>query len=162
MSPAATALEKVARHAITGEGAHVGTREVFSGLDWKVAGERPPGVPHSLFQLLNHMRYWQDWVIEWLDGGKPPTPRHASGSWPGDVAPSNRREWNKAVAGFRRSIGELDRRARGAALLSQRGRKSRLEMLQAIGAHGSYHAGQAALLRQVLGTWPPPSGGVTW
>jgi len=35
-------------------------------------------------------------------------------------------------------------------------------MLHAIGAHNSYHAGQVAFLRQLLGKWPPPSGGLTW
>jgi len=35
-------------------------------------------------------------------------------------------------------------------------------MLQAIASHTSYHAGQVVLVRQMLGTWPPPSGGVTW
>jgi uncharacterized damage-inducible protein DinB len=37
-----------------------------------------------------------------------------------------------------------------------------LEMLHLIGSHTSYHVGQVALLRQMLGAWPPPSGGVTW
>jgi uncharacterized damage-inducible protein DinB len=35
-------------------------------------------------------------------------------------------------------------------------------MAQTMGAHNSYHAGQAVLLRQLLGQWPPPSGGLTW
>lgn len=40
--------------------------------------------------------------------------------------------------------------------------KSPLEMLIAVAAHNSYHAGQAVVLRQLLGMWPPPSGGLTW
>jgi uncharacterized damage-inducible protein DinB len=162
MSSASKTLEGVARHAITGKGAHVETDGIFSGLDWKVAGARRRGVPHSLYQLLNHMEYWQDWVVQWLDGKDPPVPAHASGSWPGGVAPADRRQWEAAVAKFRRGLAELDRRARSMDLLSGRGRKSRLEMLQTIGAHNSYHAGQAVLLRKLLGTWPPPGGGVTW
>jgi len=35
-------------------------------------------------------------------------------------------------------------------------------MLHTIATHNSYHAGQVALLRQLLRKWPPPSGGVTW
>jgi uncharacterized damage-inducible protein DinB len=155
-------LQKVARHAVTGKGAHAATIEVFSGLDWKTAGTRRRGAPHSLYQLLNHMRYWQDWVVHWLDGENPAIPKHASESWPGKVAPSNRREWQDAVTAFRRGVAELERRSRDANLLSGPSRKSRLEMLQTIGAHNSYHAGQAVLLRQLFGKWPPPSGGLTW
>jgi hypothetical protein len=29
-------------------------------------------------------------------------------------------------------------------------------------ASGRHHAGQVAFLRQLLGEWPPPSGGLTW
>jgi len=29
-------------------------------------------------------------------------------------------------------------------------------------AHNSYHAGQIALLRRMLGAWPPTGGGDTW
>lgn len=40
-------------------------------------------------------------------------------------------------------------------------RLERLE-LHAVAAHNNYHAGQVTFLRQVLGKWPPPSGGLTW
>lgn len=156
------ALERVARHAITGEGAHVATVEIFSGLDWQEAGAEQRGAPHSLYQILNHMRYWQDWVVAWIDGEELPLPKHASGSWPGKVAPADEAEWEQAVRGFRRGLTDLEGRAGEADLLSLRSEKSRLEMLQTIGAHNSYHAGQVVLLRQLLGKWPPPSGGLTW
>jgi hypothetical protein len=35
-------------------------------------------------------------------------------------------------------------------------------MLQTIGSHNSYHAGQVVIVRQALDAWPPPSGGLTW
>lgn len=80
MPPARGPVERAARRALTGKGAHVEVGEVFSGLDWRAAGRRRQGVPHSLYQLLNHMRFWQDWVVQWLDGEDPPIPAHASGS----------------------------------------------------------------------------------
>jgi hypothetical protein len=162
MAAGAEALRKVARHALTGRGAHVETKTVFSGLSWRLAGARRRGVPHSLYQILNHMTFWQEWGVEWLAGRDPAIPAHASGSWPGPVAPRNQREWEAAVARFEGALGELDRRSGKRDLLSRHGRKSRLEMLQTIGAHNSYHAGQAVLLRQVLGAWPPPTGGLSW
>lgn len=155
-------LSQVMSRALSGEGAHVETKEIFSGLDWKKAGARPRGVPHSMYQLLNHMTFWQEWVLEWLQGSTPNTPEHAPGGWPGAAAPPTQEAWRQAVRRFQRGLAELDRRFREADPLSARGRKSRLEMAQTIGAHNSYHAGQAVMLRQMLGTWPPPSGGLTW
>ena len=162
MSVGSDRLKKVAQGAISGKGSHVETRRVFSGMSWRLAGERPAGVPHSLFQLLNHMIYWQAWVLRWLGGRTPPVPKHAAGSWPGAIGPASRVRWEQAVRRFRAGVTKLERHARGGDLESRRGGKSRLEMLQIIGAHNSYHAGQAAILRQMLGKWPPPGGGVTW
>lgn len=155
-------LDKAVGHALLGTGAHVETKTVLAALDWKLAGLRPESAPHSVYQLLNHMLYWQEWVVKWLDGERLPIPKHASGSWPGDAAPASRGEWEQAVQRFRNGLEELTRRSRQADLFSKRGTKSPLEMLQTIASHNSYHAGQVVLLRQLLGAWPPPSGGLTW
>ena len=155
-------IAKAIQHSLSGEGAHAATYDVFSGLDWKLAGVRPENAPHSVYQLLNHMQYWQEWVLKWLDGSRPPIPKRASSSWPGDAAPASRKTWDGAVRRFRAGIEALSRRSREADLVSRDGAKSRLEMLQTIASHNSYHAGQVVLLRQVLGAWPPPSGGLTW
>jgi hypothetical protein len=155
-------IEKVIDNALSGKGAHVGTKNLFEGLDWKTAGTRPEGAPHSIFQLLNHLTYWQDWVVKWLDGGNPTVPKHASGGWPGKVSPANAKEWQGAVRDFRSGLARLARQSREADALTTRGEHSRLGMVQSIASHNSYHAGQIVVLRQMLGKWPPPSGGVTW
>ncbi|HVT98255.1 MAG TPA: hypothetical protein VHE33_12175, partial [Acidobacteriaceae bacterium] len=36
------------------------------------------------------------------------------------------------------------------------------EQLESFAAHNAYHLGRVVLLRQILGSWPPPSGGLTW
>ena len=155
-------VAKTLGRALSGKGAHVETGGVFTGLHWKIAETRPDGVPHSVFQLLNHMSYWQDWVVGWLDGEAPPLPRHASGSWPGSPGPASAAEWQRAVRRFRSGLEELNHRSRAEDLLAKRGPKSRLEMLHTIASHNSYHTGQVVMVRQILGAWPPPSGGLTW
>ena len=54
------------------------------------------------------------------------------------------------------------RAAEKGDLLTKRGMKTPLEMLQTIASHNSYHVGQVVVLRQRLCAWPPPSGGLTW
>jgi len=148
--------------ALTGKDAHVEAANVLLGMDWKLAGARPEGSPHSVFQLVNHVVYWQEWAASWLDGKKPRPPRHASGSWPGEAGPADRRDWERTVRRFGKAVGALQDRAGKVDLLKRRGKWSPLEILQVIGSHTSYHLGQIATLRQSLGAWPPPSGGVTW
>ena len=36
------------------------------------------------------------------------------------------------------------------------------DQLESLGAHDAYHFGRIVLLRQMLGSWPPPSGGFSW
>jgi uncharacterized damage-inducible protein DinB len=149
-------------YALTGGTAHVATRTVFDGLDWRTAGARVDGSSQTLFQLLNHMIFWQEGALEWLDGGSPSMPEHAADSWPGPEAPSSRTVWVKAVRRFRAGLTRLERAAKDAGAARKGRSTSPLEMLAAVAAHNSYHAGQAVLLRQLLGQWPPPSGGLTW
>jgi len=155
-------LEHVVGRALSGEGAHVASAEVFSGLDAQGAGERPAGLPHSLFQLLKHIVFWQDWAVKWCNGEKPRVPKHASGSWPKGTAPANDADWADCVHQFQNGLKELERRSRNGNLAAKNGKQSRLEMLHAIASHNSYHLGEAVVVRQILGRWPPPAGGLTW
>lgn len=147
---------------LSGAGAHAGAENTFEGLDWSDAGYCPDGTPHSIFQLLNHITYWQDWAVKWVDGRTAPLPKHARGSWPANVGPANQKEWDRAVQTFLRGLAKLKRQARKMDLLSKRGDSTRLRMLRTIGSHNSYHLGQVVVLRQMIGKWPPPSGGLTW
>ena len=155
-------LKHVLGRALSGKGAHAAAAHVFSGLDAKTAGAKPEKAQHSLFQILNHIIYWQDWVVKWLKGENPRVPAHAAGGWPRGPAPANAMEWKHGVRQFQAGLRELEHRSRETDLLEKIGKQSRLEMLYAIAAHNSYHLGQAVVLRQILGKWPPASGGLTW
>ena len=155
-------LTKMILNALSGKGAHVAVKDAVAGLDWKLSGVQPEGVSHSIFQLLNHMIYWNQWVVKWLAGEKPSVPKHAQGGWPGKTAPQSAAEWREAVRRFDQGLRTMTSAAAEADLLAKRGTKTPLEMLQTITSHNSYHLGQVVVLRQRLCAWPPPSGGLTW
>ncbi len=154
-------LEKGIARALTGKGAHVEAVAALAGLDWKLAGARPDGFPHSIFQLLNHINYWNRWVVDWLDDKEPQLPKHASGSWPGNAAPADEAQWRRAVERFQLDLRELKKRTR-TGLLRTGTTKTPFEMLLTIASHTSYHIGQIVSLRQRIAAWPPPGGGLTW
>jgi hypothetical protein len=155
-------LRQMTSKSLSGKDSHVEAARALTGLNWKLAGARPDALPHSLFQITNHMIFWQEWAVKWLDGKKPKPPKHAAGGWPGKVSPSSRSEWEHTVVRFREALKALNRCLREADPLSTRDKMTRLEMLHPIGSHTSYHVGQVVFLRQLLAAWPPPSGGVTW
>jgi len=155
-------FRKTISKALSGKDSHVEAARALAGLDWKLAGARPDALPHSLFQVTNHMIYWQEWAVKWLDGKKPKVPKHAVGSWPGRVSPASQSEWEQTVLRFRNTLKALNRCLREADPLSRRGKMTRMEMLHLIGSHTSYHIGQVVSIRLLLAAWPPPSGGATW
>lgn len=162
MSEDLAKLKKLLSHALSGKGAHTEAKDIFEELDWKLAGTLPAGTNHTIFQILNHLVYWQDWALGWLRNQAPPLPRHAAGSWPEDPLPPNEKAWRSAVRHFNSGLEELQETVQKGDLLSSNGGKTPLEMLQTIASHNSYHLGQAALMRQMMHAWPPPSGGLTW
>ena len=162
MSETKDELRAVVLQALSGRGAHALVRGGFDGLTWEQAGAAVATGNHTIFQLLNHLVYWQDFALAWIDGDKPPTPEHAAESWPGESVPSGTEEWQQAVERFFLGLEALESRAEGLELLAPRGPKSVLEILQLIASHNSYHLGQVAWVRRTLGAWPPPGGGATW
>ncbi|MCY3844548.1 MAG: DinB family protein [Acidobacteria bacterium] len=152
--------------ALSGEGAHVEVKTALDGVTWTRAGARPHGIPKSIFQIVNHLIFWNAWVVDWLDGADPPIPQQDSDSWPGAVGPASADEWEAAAARLGDLADALAQHAREDDLRSTRlslgAPKSRATMLHTIASHNSYHLGQIVLVRRIVGAWPPPGGGLTW
>lgn len=71
-----------------GENAHVNTLTIFDGLGIDQTGESVPN-QHSIWQILNHMIYWQEYILRLLKEEVTVPPNHASETWPTEVKPSN-------------------------------------------------------------------------
>jgi hypothetical protein len=90
-------------YALTGGDAHVATRSVFDGLDWRFAGARVKGSPHTLYELLNHMIFWQEGRRRVPGRGVTANARACGGrlAWP--VSPSHTRRMDigsPAISGW--------------------------------------------------------------
>jgi uncharacterized damage-inducible protein DinB len=162
MSSSEDSLKAMRLQALTGRGAHVLTLDALDSMPWNQAGERPGKAPHSVFEIVNHLVYWQDFSVAWLDGERVATPEHAAQSWPGDMAPQSEQEWSERVGEFERGFKALEERIETLDPFEERGPKTVLEIIQLIASHNSYHIGQISLIRRMLGAWPPPAGGATW
>ncbi len=144
--------------------AHVSPDAVFEEINWATVCEKPNGAPHSIWEILNHLIYWQDRCLRLLEGGNPASPEHAVESWECSVAPFNQQHWQdtlkRLLVGLK--VAEEEANTDLSSDLSARPEQSRVEVFESLIGHNSYHLGQIVLLRQLLGSWPPPSGGDTW
>ncbi|MFD1030276.1 DinB family protein [Metaplanococcus flavidus] len=153
--------EQFFRKALHGQEAHVDTATVFDGLDWRQAGEKATGFPHSVWELLFHVNYWQDFMLDLLNGDTPKSQNPDAESWPASPSPESEEEWDSAVAYFLKGLKEAEQEG-GKDLTEQvvagRG-ETRAECLQTIVLHNSYHAGQVVFARKIMGDWLPVTSG---
>ena len=152
-------------HALRGEGAHVEVSAALDGMDWRLAGARAPGAPYTIFQILNHLIYWQDVFLQRATGGYAPAPPHAADCWPGADAPASEAELDSSVVRFNQGLAAVQSLVTVDTLdevLPKWNHRTRHEVIAITAGHNSYHIGQIVLLRRMLGAWPPPTGGDSW
>lgn len=151
-------------NGLFGKMAHVSPDAAFEAIDWGIVGNKPDGSPHSIWDILNHLIYWQDYCLSLLDGENPTSPEHAVESWKSTESPLSEEQWQGTVRAFLSGLQAAEDAAADdlSGKIASRPSQSRVEVFQSLIGHNSYHLGQIVLLRQLLGSWPPPSGGDTW
>jgi uncharacterized damage-inducible protein DinB len=158
---------------LRGKGAHVDPMACVEDLSSDLAAKQVEGFPHSIGQLVFHMNYWMDYDLRRIRGENPKYPEHNSESFPSPSTPADAQEWDRLREEFstllhvtaelaNSSREELDREIEPTHP-SHKERASSLESaLWQLMAHNSYHIGQIAMIRRVLGVWPPRTGGDSW
>lgn len=155
------------REQLSGVNSHLPYLQALEGLDPELAGRAPSGAPHTIFQVLHHMIYWQDITLARLRGERPEPPRSSTLGWQTPRAPEDASDWEAAIAELAEGLRALEEHLAQPGLdLGARpdpARKTSVrEELLMIQGHNSYHLGQIVALRQQLGAWPPPRGGQAW
>jgi uncharacterized damage-inducible protein DinB len=157
---------------LIGESAHTAPAAILEGLDEGLAHRVVEDVPHTIYQELWHIAFWQQISLEWIDGIETPFPVHAAAGFPAenDVAAE---DWSQLRQRFLRAAQRAADIARDESMLerqircpSRPGSPVRTmrvrEQLESMVAHNAYHLGRIVLLRQLAGAWPPPQGGFSW
>ena len=157
---------------LIGDSAAAPPARILEGLTSEGAHCAVQGAPHTIYQELWHIAFWQQVTLEWVQGIGTPYPEHASDGFPTE-SNAELEDWdqlcqrffagNRQAALMTRDGQRMERLIRctsrpGVPLRTMTAR----EQLESLGAHNAYHFGRIVLLRQLMGTWPPPSGGDSW
>jgi DinB superfamily len=145
---------------LDGRGAHMPFEAAVADFPEAVMNALPPNVEYTPWHLVEHVRLTQRDMIEYVTN-----PGYAAKSWPADFWPAreartDRAGWEASVQGFE------DDRATLRALAADPDRDldepipwtpghTLFRCVRIIGDHNAYHTGEFAILRQVMGTWPP-------
>lgn len=145
---------------LDGQGAHMPFEEAVADFPDAAINAHAPNVSYTPWHLVEHLRLTQLDMLEYVTG-----PDYAEKRWPDDFWPSpdaraTRAEWDASVQAFLNDKAAL--RALAAdperdldAPISWTPGHSLFRCVRIIGDHNAYHVGEFAILRQVMGSWPP-------
>jgi uncharacterized damage-inducible protein DinB len=144
---------------------------ILEGISEDQAHRRIGLAPHTIFQELWHITFWQQVSLDWVRGIETPFPAHAAAGFPTESDLSE--DWDQLRGRFFQGMDEAAGVAREFERLnelircpSRPGMPVRTmtvrEQMESVAAHNHYHFGRIVLLRQIQGAWPPPSGGYSW
>ncbi len=139
--------------------AHVDFDTVVSGLPPELRGAKIPGLPHTPWRLLEHMRLAQWDILEFCRDEKHVSLSFPDGYWPEGDAPPDDEAWERSIAAFHDDLESMidlvgDPATDLFALIPHGDGQTIFREALLVADHNAYHLGQLVALRRALGAWP--------
>jgi hypothetical protein len=137
------------------KGAHLTFHAAVTDFPVALRGAKPPGVPHSAWQLVEHMRIAQQDILDFSRNQGYQEKKFPDDYWPAGEAPPREASWDTSVQQFQSDLKELQTLIADtkndllAAIPHGSGQPLLREALLAAD-HNSYHLGQLMFLRKML------------
>jgi len=146
-------------YLLKGGGAHVHFMDALEGFPAGKHGTFANALPHTGWQLLEHVRLAQWDIMDFSKNSKHISPDFPGGYWPKTPAPANEKAWDESVAAFQRDLQEMvhlvqDPRTDLFAKIPHGQGQTILREALLLADHNAYHLGQLVDLRRALGAWP--------
>src|SRR5258708_2027113 len=156
-----------------GMGAHADPVACIEGLSAELAARKVEGSRNWSARLVFHRNYWRDYERRRIRSRRPEYRAHNWESFPAASTPAGAQDWERLRRRFAELLADFAALAGSSQVEMQRqietvheGDKQVSGSLDAVLwqmiAHNSYHTGQIAMIRRMLGVWPPRAGGDTW
>ncbi len=156
--PDSNALRKHLLYLLGGGGAHLDFDSAVAGWPAKLRGSKPKGLPHTAWQLLEHMRIAQWDILEFSRNPKHVSPDWPAGYWPATEVPPNPTAWNRSLSAFRSDLKAMMNLAKSPrrdlfAMIPHGEGQTILREALLVADHNAYHLGELVYLRRALGAW---------
>jgi len=153
--------DQIARSLDWGE-AHVDFDRAVAGLAPELRGRRVNGLPHSAWEILEHLRIAQHDILDFARNPKYAEMKWPDDYWPDTPEPPSAKAWDASVAQFRRDRDAVKTLATDPAIdlaaripHADKATQTYLRAVLLVIDHNAYHVGELVLLRRLLGAWPP-------
>jgi uncharacterized damage-inducible protein DinB len=143
---------------LRGRNAHADFDTVVADFPSRMRGVKPPGAPHTGWQLLEHIRIAQWDILDFSRSAKHKSPAWPDGYWPKTEAPPTAASWNNSLRSFRADLKAMaklvaDKNTDLFERIPHGTGQTILREALLMADHNSYHLGQMVVLRRLLGAW---------
>jgi hypothetical protein len=143
---------------LKGGEAHAKFEDVVADFPAKLLGQKPQGIPHSPWMLLEHLRIGQRDILEFCRNPKYVAPDWPDDYWPKNVAPPSPSAWNKSIADFRKDLKAMvaliaNPKTDLFARIPWGDGQTILREALLVADHNAYHIAQLVDVRRLLGAW---------
>lgn len=153
-----TALREHLTQLLEGGNAHATFDSAVKGFPVDRAGVRPKGLPHSAWELLEHIRIAQHDILRFSISADHVSPAWPEGYWPPAPGPEKETDWARSVKAIKKDMSEFQNLIRDPKQDLYRkfpwgDGQTLLREALLIADHNAYHIGQLVLVRRLLGEW---------
>ena len=151
---------RIVASALDWEQAHAKLDSALDKLPVELRGKRPDGLPHSVWELVDHIRRTRHDLLEFCRNSEYSELRFPEDYWPSSPAPASDAEWDQCLAAIRADAAAFtaftaDSTGDLTARIPHGTGQTYLRTVLVDVDHTSYHIGQIVLTRRLLGAWPP-------
>lgn len=152
------ALRDHVANLIRWEDAHAGIDHIVDGVPTDQWAATAPGLPYTLWQLLEHLRLVQNDILDFCRNPGYTQPRWPEDYWPGESVRPTAGAVAKSIAAFGQdrealTAVALDENVDLFARIPHGTGQTYLRELLLVADHTSYHLGQMVAVRRALGIW---------
>lgn len=138
--------------------AHADLAAAVADFPAELRGKVPDGLPHSAWQLVEHIRIALWDIYEFSRNARHKSPSWPDGYWPKTPAPPDDQAWEHSIAVINESLegmGKLITDPKHDLLAPIPGGSGQTLLREALllADHNAYHLGQLVLVRKALGAW---------
>jgi len=149
--------EMIAR-VLDWQDAHASYDSAVAGFPAELRGVRPPGIPHSGWELIEHLRITQRDILDFCVADSYAELRWPEQYWPDSEAPPNEAAWEKSVAAYRADRARVRKLTLNSAIdlsavVPHGTDQTYLREVLLIIDHAAYHVAQLVLVRRALNAW---------
>jgi hypothetical protein len=151
-------IREMLSKALVWQDAHAGFEKTVAGLPPELRGKRPANVPHSPWELVEHLRITQRDILDFCRDPDYTEPEWPADYWPSSPEPPSAAAWDESIRGFiddRKALQALasDTSVDLNAKIPHGSGQTYLRELVLVIDHSGYHVGQLVLVRRLLGIW---------